>query len=98
MLAVVVPISVDEALGRFPKEKVSAKAARLGLSNAGVDLDTRGRIQRRTKSTATTLRVSIADLAPGDYALQLDGVPAGQLTVTKIDGSAKLRLSTTPKK
>ena len=42
--------------------------------------------------------MSIADLAPGDYALHVDGVFVGPLTVTKTDGSAKLRLSSVPKK
>ena len=71
---------------------------KINLVSTGVDLDARGLLDFKSKSSHDTLVVSVFDLAPGSYDLLVDGTAhAGVLVVTKQDGKAKVTFDTQPK-
>jgi len=98
ILSVVFPVSVQAALGKFKKEIHDSTRIKINLVATGEDLDTRGMLDWKDKSSHDTLVVNIQDLAPGDYDLVVDGTQkAGVLVVVKPDGKAKVVFDTQPK-
>lgn len=98
VLAVAHALSVQHALDAFVKEKTSTKAARRNLVNAGVDLDARGVVVRRTNKKGTRVLLKMRDLPVGEHRVVVGGVDVGAFTVVKDGARAKLRLSTNPGK
>lgn len=98
ILALVFPLSVPAALGKFAKESSSDTKVKANLANAGVDLDTDGRlVWKQTKNARERLQVKVSDLPAGDYDVRVGGASRGTLTIPKDDGKAKVMFDSQPK-
>lgn len=98
ILSTIFPVSVQAALGQFKKEIHQLGHVSINLASTGADLDARGRLVFKDKSSHDSLVVKVADLAEGSYDLILGGTTkAGVLVVSKQDGQAKVSFDTSPK-
>ena len=98
LLSTVFPVSVQAALGTWKKEIHGVSRVKVNLVASGADLDTRGLLDFRHKSSRDTLVIGVQDLPVGSYDLVVDGVPHDDvLVVSKADGKARVSFDTQPK-
>lgn len=97
VLSTIFPVSVPAALNKFPKELHQPTHVRINLVNTGSDLDARGQLTFKDRTSHDSLVVKVFDLAAGSYDLIVGGATkVGVLVVTKQDGRAKVTLDTAP--
>jgi len=97
ILSTIFPVSVQAALGQFKKEVHKTSQVSINLASTGADLDARGRLVFKDKSSHDSLVIKVTDLPAGSYDVILGGTTkAGVLVVTKQDGQAKVAFDTSP--
>jgi len=97
ILSTIFPVSVPAALGKSKKEIHEDGHVSIDLASTGADLDVRGRLVFKHKSSHDSLVVKVADLPAGSYDLILGGTTKpGVLVVSKQDGQAKVSFDTAP--
>lgn len=97
VLSTIFPVSVQAALGQYKKEVHKSGQVSINLVNTGADLDARGRLVFKHKSSHDSLLIKAFDLPAGSYDVILGGTTeAGVLVVGKPDGQAKVSFDTAP--
>jgi hypothetical protein len=98
ILSVVFPVSVQAALGNFAKELHAIDHVKVNLVSTGVDLDARGRVDFRHKTSHDTLVVVVQDLPAGSYDIVLGAETfPGALVVASSSSKAKAVFDSMPK-